>query len=635
MYLDRYYVKYNSLPNLEEAGTRHFKNLVFDVVKRDVSNAILVLIDKERDGDQVNRDLIRSCVQLFEAMGMGSLECYTMDFEALLLNKTREYYARKAETWIQQDSTPTYLLKAEQAIEDERTRVQNYLNPDTESKILRVLEEEVLQNWEQELLDKEGSGCRVLLSNDMFSDLARMYRLFSRIPDGLSPIADHVRCHIASLGNDKIDQRMQRLSASEEKESNEDPQFVKDLLAIHEKFIKIVNEHFSGNALFQKALKDAFVEVVNKDVGKFKTADLLSSFADRILKTGSSEKLSDSEIEDFLEKTVQMFSYLSDKDVFAEIYRNQLAKRLLHQRSASDDMERLMISKLKLRCGAQFTAKMEGMLNDLAIGADHAKAFEDYCKEREAETGLGKLEFGVQVLTTGYWPTYKTFDLRLPPIMSRCLHVFKEFYDSKNSHRRLQWTHSLGNATVKGTFGKRSYDLQVVTLQACALMAFNADTAPKSFTELNEILGMNEEVLKRVLHSLSCGKFRVIKRLADGGTGEKDAKASIKTSDVFAFNDQFTCQMRKIRIPMASLEDASQTTKRVEEDRSVAIEAATVRIMKARKTLSHQQLVSEILTQLAFFRPDPKVIKRRIENLIEREYLERDPDNQNTYRYLA
>jgi cullin 1 len=31
----------------------------------------------------------------------------------------------------------------------------------------------------------------------------------------------------------------------------------------------------------------------------------------------------------------------------------------LNQRSASDDMERLMIGKLKLKCGAQFTTKME------------------------------------------------------------------------------------------------------------------------------------------------------------------------------------------------------------------------------------------------------------------------------------
>ena len=54
----------------------------------------------------------------------------------------------------------------------------------------------------------------------------------------------------------------------------------------------------------------------------------------------------------YLEKTVQIFAYLTDKDLFADIYRNLLAKRLLNQRSASDDMEKLMIGKLKLRCGS-------------------------------------------------------------------------------------------------------------------------------------------------------------------------------------------------------------------------------------------------------------------------------------------
>ena len=59
------------------------------------------------------------------------------------------------------------------------------------------------------------------------------------------------------------------------------------------------------------------------------------------------------------------------------------------------------------------------------------------------------------------------------------------------------------------------------------------------------------------------------------------------------------------------------------------------RIMKARKRLKHHQLIAEVLAQLHFFKPQPKTVKKRIEHLIEREYLERDPDDQTVYKYLA
>ncbi|EOD14035.1 hypothetical protein EMIHUDRAFT_211963 [Emiliania huxleyi CCMP1516] len=66
------------------------------------------------------------------------------------------------------------------------------------------------------------------------------------------------------------------------------------------------------------------------------------------------------------------------------------------------------------------------------------------------------------------------------------------------------------------------------------------------------------------------------------------------------------------------------------------IEAAIVRIMKTRKTLDHQKLVLEASTQLMrHFKPDPRQIKKRIEDLIAREYLERDASNSTVYKYLA
>jgi cullin 3 len=74
----------------------------------------------------------------------------------------------------------------------------------------------------------------------------------------------------------------------------------------------------------------------------------------------------------------------------------------------------------------------------------------------------------------------------------------------------------------------------------------------------------------------------------------------------------------------------------VEEDRKPQIEAAIVRIMKARKRLDHNAVVSEVTRQLApRFLPNPAVIKKRIESLIEREFLERDSSDRKMYVYLA
>ncbi|RYG51501.1 hypothetical protein EON67_03255 [archaeon] len=53
------------------------------------------------------------------------------------------------------------------------------------------------------------------------------------------------------------------------------------------------------------------------------------------------------QIEEALEHVVVLFNYVADKDMFAEVHRNLLAKRLLNQRSASNDAERSIIGKLK------------------------------------------------------------------------------------------------------------------------------------------------------------------------------------------------------------------------------------------------------------------------------------------------
>lgn len=87
---------------------------------------------------------------------------------------------------------------------------------------------------------------------------------------------------------------------------------------------------------------------------------------------------SDQEVDVVLEKTITVFRFVDERDVFERYYKSHLAKRLLQGRSISDDAERGMLAKLKVECGFQFTQKLEGMFNDMRISSDHMSGFRDH-----------------------------------------------------------------------------------------------------------------------------------------------------------------------------------------------------------------------------------------------------------------
>lgn len=119
--------------------------------------------------------------------------------------------------------------------------------------------------------------------------------------------------------------------------------------------------------------------------------------------------------------------------------RKKLARRLLFDKSANDEHERSILTKLKQQCGGQFTSKMEGMVchpdyyavfealfsrdvlllflqvTDLTLARENQASFEEYLSNNPAANP--GIDLTVTVLTTGFWPSYKSFDLNLPAEM--------------------------------------------------------------------------------------------------------------------------------------------------------------------------------------------------------------------------
>ncbi|GER46235.1 cullin 1 [Striga asiatica] len=628
-YLDRYFIARRSLPSLKEVGLTCFRDLVYQELNGKVRSAVIFLIDQEREGEQIDRALLKNVLDIFVEIGMGQMDYYEKDFEEALLNDTAAYYSRKASTWILDDSCPDYMLKAEECLKREKERVSHYLHSSSETKLLEKVQHELLSVYASQLLEKEHSGCHALLRDDKVEDLSRMYRLFSKVPRGLEPVASVFKQHVTAEGTELVKQAED--AASNKKTDKKDVDglqeqvFVRKVIELHNKFMAYVNDCFQNHTLFHKALKEAFEVFCNKGVAGSSSADLLATFCDNILKKGGSERLSDEAIEETLEKVVKLLAYISDKDLFAEFYRKKLARRLLFDKSANDEHERSILTKLKQQCGGQFTSKMEGMITDLTLAKENQASFEEYLGNNpHVSPGV---DLSVTVLTTGFWPSYKTFDLNLPVEMVKCVEVFREFYQTKTKHRRLTFIYSLGTCNIIGKFDAKPIELTVTTAQAAALMLFNASDR-LSYQEIMSQLNLADDDIVRVLHSLSCARYKILIK-------EPNTK-TISPSDVFQFNSKFTDKMRRIRIPLPPVDEKKKVIEDVDKDRRYAIDASIVRIMKSRKVLGYQQLVAECVDQLnRMFKPDVKAIKKRIEDLITRDYLERDKDNPNLFKYLA
>ena len=217
--------------------------------------------------------------------------------------------------------------------------------------------------------------------------------------------------------------------------------------------------------------------------------------------------------------------------------------------------------------------------------------------------------------------------MSLPSEVLRLQEVFNTYYTSKHNGRRLQWHPYLGHAILKASFPAGNKELVVSLLQAIVLLLFN-DEERIPYADILSATGMEDRELKVTLQSLACGKVRVLR---------KDPKGrEVEDGDVFSFEKDFKQNLFRIKVNSIQMRETEQeneqTTERVFQDRQYQIDAAIVRVMKARKVLSHSLLISELFQQLKFPLKPPD-LKKRIESLIDREYLERDTNT--SYRYLA
>jgi len=684
MYMDRVYVQQNNCENVYNLGLILFRDKVVrhGCIGKNLRDTLLDMIMRERRGEVIDRMAVKNACQMLMLLGIESRNVYDEDFESHFLKQSAEFYRMESQRFLEENSASVYIRKVEARITEEAERAKVYLDDSTEPRIVNVVEEELIKRHMNTVVEMENSGVVHMLRNDRTEDLACMYKLFARVNDGHQTMSDCLSKHLRARGRALVEEQGQPPAAGAStaaiaaaSNANGGPTnaivYIQNLLDLKDQFDRFLSVSFAGDRFFKQTISGDFEHFLNLNP---RSPEYLSLFIDDKLKKGV-RGLSDAEVESVLDKAMILFRFLQEKDSFEEYYKRHLARRLLNQKSASDDSEKMMISKLKSECGCQFTSKLEGMFKDMTLSNTINEEFKAHVNNNEVN--MNGIDLTVRVLTTGYWPGQNAPpSINLDPMPRAAFQNFKNFYLNKHSGRILTLQPSTGTADMNALFfGKKSakadsakaaaqvdeepgssaeaagaaalppstgdrsqakkHIICVNTYQMCILMMFNNSTQ-LTYSEIQAETLIPERELTRALQPLAIGKPS--QRILLKSPKSKD----ISGSHVFAVNEAFTSQFHRVKIQQASARqgesepERSETKRKVDEDRKHEIEACIVRIMKSRQQLNHNQLVAEVVDQLCKrFNPSPVVIKKRIESLIEREYIKRSDQDRKTYVYLA
>ncbi|KHO00716.1 ubiquitin ligase subunit CulD [Metarhizium album ARSEF 1941] len=647
-YLDRTYLLRESFPSINDMAISHFRRMAFPQSSQTNSSSpgekaiagVCELVEYDRRGDQrLDSSLLKESIRMMYVLGV-----YVKQFEPVFLKQSVAYFEEFGESW-SASSLKDYIAACKDLLDREDYRCIAYnFDGTTEKDLMDSAHKILIDQYSEKLL--HGDSLSNLLSDRDVASMKGLYNLLrlSDIQKKMQmPWTEYIRRTGAAIISDKergdeMVIRLLELRRSLDLMIRDAFQRDEDFLwGMREAFGKFMNDRRTASCWDTSTSKIGEMTAKHVDVllrGGLKALpkELLSDAKDRAAaeKEGQASTADeDAELDRQLDQALELFRFIEGKDAFEAFYKKDLARRLLMGRSASQDAERNMLTKLRSECGSNFTHNLEQMFKDQELAKDEMELYRQWSdKNRERK---GPVDLSVIILSASAWPSYPDTRLSLPDEVATQIERFDQHYKNKHTGRVLTWKHSLAHCSIKASFPKGTKELLVSAFQAVVLMLFNKEPEGGFFTreQISAATGLQGGDLDRTLQSLACGKARVITKHPKG--------REVNPADTFTFNRAFSDPKYRVKINQIQLKETKEENKatheRIAQDRRFETQAAIVRIMKSRKSMGHAELVAEVIN-LTKKRGsvEPASIKKEIESLMEKDYLERE---DNSYTYLA
>lgn len=621
-----------------------------------------------------------------------NLNVYIQVFEKPFLKRTEEYYREYSKNFLATHSVTDYIFEAHTIINREEKGMAMYWDDHTKKPLSETLNLVLVK----EHIEKLEEDFVILLDSRDYSRISALFNLMQRDFSLLPKLATSYEAYVKNTGEKEVAELLAAHRETVKSHAPEGANakkleltalhtfppkdYIKRLLSVYETFRAITQECFDNDVLFTKALDNACRAYIN--VNEFalpagsprsatsKTSEMLAKYSDQLLKKSTKpEIVADMSIDDIM----VVFKFLTDKDVFESHYRRLFAKRLIHGTSTREADEEAVIQRLQSENSMEYTGKITKMFQDVRLSKVLETEYDLHVKTLPDYTRTKYPELQPFVLAENMWPfSYQEMEFNIPKELTATHELLKEMYMGKHNGRILKWLWPLcrGEITARiGKPGRPPFLFTVTMFQMSILMLFNdADTLTLETIQERTNLSL-QNIAASMIPFI---KFKLIQQTPTGleaivkpETQFKIAHPykALKTKINFAAgvkNDILNAlnhaqDKNRIRDGSAAGTNASVSNgeggatalsgdglteeERIQEelnkDRQIFLEACIVRIMKAKRRLPHTMLVNECIAQThQRFTPRVSMVKRAIDSMIQKGYLQRCDDGES-YAYLA
>ena len=634
-----------------------YKEIIYDKAKDSLYQEFEQIVNNYRNNNQININLCKEYILFLKLFKENELI-------EKFFTSTENYFQNLVQTHIN-SSFSTFMDFFWGEINKEKKFLTEVF-PEEETEALNRIYEVVYYKNFNKLLS-ESDGFLYMLNNyndkekNIKEKLKYTFEIFITNEHSFSMMTRLFKDFIKNDFNEKIiiKERFDKpeIKSLKPKDIILKTNFIESYLVYQRNINEIINYCFSNNNIMNLIFKDGLVDIQSNQDNANMTYVLPYYFDD-----GLTKLLTDEERKIQIEKGLEIFYFVPDKDIFVDIYRDLLSKRIinLYNKNYIDNknnnfyltLETTIIDAFTKECGADYSSKLNNIISDYKLNENelsikfisfineekdiynninNAKTNETNKNEnpninKDDIKNLLNLDTNIRIFSSENWSNHFNISKALLP--NELLSVTNEiskFYHKLYPGRILQFSllnsYILLNANYSKVLNNQiQFDIKCTTFQAIILLKFN-----EVFFKGNNKINKNE-----LINSL---QFESIQDFNKAISPFIESNLISEESDFYSLNNKLIVKNGQC-LSFKCIEDNEIKKKEKQEiDRTYPVDGTIVKFVKQEKSISHNNLILKVLGALSNFSIKEEFVEKRINSLIEREIIFKSKQDPNVYIY--